>query len=53
VGFESSSHFFDLSPDVDEGFREFGSRDTGIFKVSKGEIEFVAHEGVCIFLEIS
>jgi hypothetical protein len=31
VVFKSSSHHFDLSPDVDEGFGLSGSRDTGIF----------------------
>jgi hypothetical protein len=40
VGFESSSHGFNLSPDIDKGFRVSGSRSPGIFKVGEHEIEF-------------
>jgi hypothetical protein len=52
VGFKSSADCFHLSPNVDEGFRVSGSRDTGIFKISQHEIEFRTHEEIHTLLKV-
>lgn len=52
VVFKSSSNHFDLSPDVDEGLKVPRSRDTGIFKVCKNEIEFRTHEEIHTLLDM-
>ncbi len=44
--FESPPNSFHLPPDIDGGFRVSGSRDPGIFKISKHEIEFRAPEEI-------
>lgn len=51
VSFGSSSKSFHLSPEIDEGFRLFGSRDFRIFKIGKHEIEFRALEEIRAFLK--
>jgi hypothetical protein len=52
VGFKSSADCFHLSPNVDEGFRVSGSRDTGIFEISQHEIEFRTHEEIHTLLKV-
>jgi len=52
MGFESSTDCFHLSPDVDEGFRLSGSRDTGIFEVGEHEIKFGVHEKIHTLLKV-
>ncbi len=52
VGFEFSLHRFDLSPDIDKGFRVSCSRNAGILKVCKHAMEFRTHEKIHILLEM-
>ena len=51
-GFESSLNNFHLSPDIDEGFRVSGSRNSRVFEVGKHEIKFGAQEEIYTFLEM-
>ncbi len=52
VGFESSSHGFNLSPDIDKGFRVSGSRNPGIFEISEHDSEFWTREEIHALLEM-
>jgi hypothetical protein len=40
VGFESPSHGFNLSSDIDKGFSVSKSRNPGILEISKHDSEF-------------
>jgi len=51
VGCESSSHCFNLSPDIDKGFRVSNSKNPMILEIDEPEIEFRAYEEMHTFFE--
>jgi len=52
VGLESSSYGFNLSPDIDKGFRVSGSWDSRIFEIGEHESEFWTREEIHTLLEM-
>jgi hypothetical protein len=52
LGFESSPHRFNLSPDIHKGFRVSGSRNSGILEIGEHKVEFWNREEIHALLEM-